>query len=445
MKEPSMDQLLLLSREQAVLKNFDAQNFTWYFWYLAGFFLFNLLLLVIKGFSSAGLLNIEVIPLFLSIVLTLVLFWTRKRPKTEEHFYKISALYLLVQFLLLFFSGDGWNGVSAWVFIYPWLFLPFNFKVQTYFNLYGVTWGLGLVDSLIPEGFGAGGIASSISVTIINATCLAGSYFLMSLAKKRFLANWDEEYGRNKDRLRMKQELEHAREIQLSLLPPGTPQLKNLEISCTSIPATEVGGDYYEYFELSDAQLLLVIGDVSGHGVASGLVLSGVRSCLYMMKESLPRPKLLLERLNRMLKATTDKRMFMTFMAMVFDTDEGKLTLSSAGHPPTIYFDSGTQKLSEIKQYALPLGGILKATYQEAEVPIKKGDFFVFYTDGLTEAMDEKNQEYGLGRMMERLRKSVFEGKSAQGIRDALLDDVHRFTDGEEQADDITLVVVKVK
>lgn len=444
MEQPSMDQLLLLSREKAVLKHFDAQNFTWYCWYLAGFFLFSLLALLFLILSS-GLPYLRMIPLILSLILSAVLFFTRKRPTTEKHFYKISALYLFVQFLLVFFKGDGWSGVSAWVFIYPWLFLPFKFKIQTYFLLYGLTWGLGLVDSFVPEAFSTGGIVSSISDTIINATCLAGSFFLMSMAKNRFLETWEEEYERNKERLRMKQELEHAREIQLSLLPPGTPKLKNLEISCTSVPATEVGGDYYEYFELSDSELLLVIGDVSGHGVASGLVLSGVRSCLYLMEENLPRPKLLLERLNRMLKVTTDKRMFMTFMAMVFDTKAGTMTLSSAGHPPTIHFERETQKLHEIKQYALPLGGILKTTYQEAEIPIRKGDFFVFYTDGLTEAMNEDQQEYGLQRLMERFRKAVFEGKSARAIRDALLADVNRFSGVEEQLDDITLVVVKVK
>src|SRR6185295_429311 len=127
-------------------------------------------------------------------------------------------------------------------------------------------------------------------VSIVVLLCFAFSAFFSQLARRRFLEVWRKEHSRHRERLRMREEIEYARKIQLSMLPQRAPELDWIDLAAASLPATEVGGDYYDYFHLADARLVLVLGDVSGHGLASGLLLSGVRSCLYLLEEELGSP-----------------------------------------------------------------------------------------------------------------------------------------------------------
>ena len=106
----------------------------------------------------------------------------------------------------------------------------------------------------------------------------------------------------------MREEFDTARRIQLSMLPQGPPNVSWIEVAAASLPATEVGGDYYDYFRISPSQIVVVIGDVAGHGLASGLLLSGVRSCLYLLEKDLASPVEVLDRLNHMVRRTTDRR-----------------------------------------------------------------------------------------------------------------------------------------
>ena len=144
----------------------------------------------------------------------------------------------------------------------------------------------------------------------------------------------------------MREEIEYARKIQLSMLPQLPPDIGWVELAAASLPATEVGGDYYDYFRLSGSQLALVIGDVSGHGLASGLLLSGVRSCLYLLEKDLAVPVAVLDRLNPMVRETTDRRTYVTLLCAVLDRAEDgsgvKVTVASAGHPPLLCWDAQT-------------------------------------------------------------------------------------------------------
>ena len=146
---------------------------------------------------------------------------------------------------------------------------------------------------------------------------------ITQLDRKRFLNVWRREYSRARERLRMREEIDYARKIQLSMLPQTAPQLSWIDLAAASLPATEVGGDYYEYFKLSDSQLVLVIGDVAGHGLASGLLLSGVRSCLYLLEEDLASPLGVFDRLNHMVRRTTDKRTYVTLLCAVINRRGG--------------------------------------------------------------------------------------------------------------------------
>lgn len=281
---------------------------------------------------------------------------------------------------------------------------------------------------------------AGVSIAIV---CLPTSLFLTWRHKRRFLVDWTRARN-NRDRLRMKKELEQAREIQLSFLPPGDPEPDGIELSAMSEPATEVGGDYYDYYRLDRNRLAVIIGDVSGHGVASGLVLSGVRSCLHLIREQLTNPGAVLTELNRVLKETTDKKTFMTMLLVVVDTQEGEAVLANAGHVPMIHYHSRDRLVEEIRRPALPLGALLEVDYEEFTQTIEPGDLLILYSDGLTEIQTEKGEDYGVARLLDRVTRCGISGLTARGTRDNILEDVRRFKDDAEQLDDITLVVIRI-
>src|SRR5262249_3800408 len=155
------------------------------------------------------------------------------------------------------------------------------------------------------------------------------------------------------DRLRMREEIETARRIQLGMLPQAAPEVGWIEFAGASLPATEVGGDYYDYFELGPERLALVIGDVSGHGLASGLLLSGVRSCLYLVDDQPDRRAGVLARLQRMVRRPPARPPFVPPPLAVPDSPQGTVAVASAGHPPLLHWSVRARALAEVGKGAL--------------------------------------------------------------------------------------------
>ncbi len=274
--------------------------------------------------------------------------------------------------------------------------------------------------------------------------CLVTAMGITQLDRKRFLNVWRREYSRARERLRMREEIDYARKIQLSMLPQTAPQLSWIDLAAASLPATEVGGDYYEYFKLSDSQLVLVIGDVAGHGLASGLLLSGVRSCLYLLEEDLASPLGVFDRLNHMVRRTTDKRTYVTLLCAVINRQEGSVTLVTAGHPPMLHYDPRSGRFAEVGEGAPPLGTFLDASYELVQRPIAPGDLLIFYTDGLVEARNDQDQDYGDARLQRAVARAAG-SRTAREVRDAILGDLSNFKGDQEQADDMTVVVVRLR
>jgi serine phosphatase RsbU (regulator of sigma subunit) len=260
---------------------------------------------------------------------------------------------------------------------------------------------------------------------------------------RRFAETFRIETSRNRERKRMRAELSSARQIQISMLPSSEPEICGLDVSAASLPAAEVGGDYYEYFEITDQKLAVVLADVAGHGVASGLLLSGVRSCLYLLHGEQDRPQAILEKLDRMLRATTQRRMFVTMLYCVFDLERKVVTEVSAGHPAALRYISATGLVESLDNPAVPLGTRLKPEFRERETELGLDDVVLLYTDGLTEILDSRGRQYGEERLMERFRR-IARGRSAREIREAILSDVWNFKGNVEQHDDITLVAVRM-
>jgi sigma-B regulation protein RsbU (phosphoserine phosphatase) len=288
-----------------------------------------------------------------------------------------------------------------------------------------------------------------ISVSVVGVLCLVVSAFITQLERKRFLGVWRTEHSRARERLRMREEIEYARKIQLSMLPQLPPDIGWVELAAASLPATEVGGDYYDYFRLSGSQLALVIGDVSGHGLASGLLLSGIRSCLYLLEKDLAVPVAVLDRLNPMVRKTTDRRTYVTLLCAVLDrAADGsgvEVTVASAGHPPLLCWDAQTGKFDEVGDGAPPLGTRLDAEYRQERHKVRRGDVLVLYTDGLVETRNGLGQDYGYPRLQKTVGRAAAGTHSVREIRDAILGDLSHFKGDSEQSDDITVVVARVK
>jgi hypothetical protein len=253
---------------------------------------------------------------------------------------------------------------------------------------------------------------------------------------------WSVRRQHAKEQLRMRDELRYAREVQLSMLPDTSPELSWLDISAISVPATEVGGDYFDYLPVGENKLAIVSGDVAGHGLASGIVLSAVRAGFTLLRADLGRPSIVLRRLHEVVAQATRRRMLTTASILLFDRIARMATLANAGHPPLILRRSdGTVVALEL--FSPPLGVRLPIHVAERKVPFGPGDVFVVHSDGVYEARNSSGEHYGL-EALEAIVSQVNHGATAEEFRDAIVRDVERFRDGAPQDDDMTVVVVRV-
>jgi serine phosphatase RsbU (regulator of sigma subunit) len=239
---------------------------------------------------------------------------------------------------------------------------------------------------------------------------------------------------------RKTEELEEARKLQMSMLPQDAPQLPNLDVAFKMQPATEVGGDYYDYNLTEDDQLTIAVGDATGHGMNAGLVVSAVKS---LFKTSAPEAGNLetLERISQGVKSMNLKRLY---MAMTLATLNGnKLTLAAAGMPPALIYRAEENLVEEILLEGMPLGGFIGAKREEAPFDLQSGDTVLLMSDGLPEMLNPENEMLDYPKT-----KELFEEVADQppkSIIEHLFKASTSWADGEPQADDITLVVIKVK
>jgi Stage II sporulation protein E (SpoIIE) len=446
MKAPSMDELVALPEAVALQKHFDAKNYR----VLRGA-LVAIALLALAGIA-VSLVDSDTLRFALSVgdlVITLALFAAQHEGFFERYFRQILVVYLFVQMVLpsLWSAQLGDSVVSAYP-VLPVLLLFLRLRVAEHLVLFGTFWVVAVLrvaGLLAPAAPAVPTAGLSIGLTLLVVVCFAGALAITQLERRRFLSGWRYEHLRARERLRMREEIEYARRIQLSMLPQSAPDLAWVEVAAASLPATEVGGDYYDYFRLSPSQLAVVIGDVAGHGLASGLLLSGVRSCLYLLEDDLASPVDVLVKLNRMVRRTTARRTHVTLLCLLLDRAAECLTVATAGHPPLLHYRSGERQVEEIGHGAPPLGTRLEARYVEERRPLAAGDVLAIYTDGLIESRNDQAEEYGSDRLERAFRRAAARTSSAREVREAVLSDLANFKGDVEQADDLTLVVVRVR
>jgi serine phosphatase RsbU (regulator of sigma subunit) len=444
MKAPTLDELVLSPEPLALQRHFDARNYRVFRW-----------LMVLVVFCALGGMAASIdlhdrtgLAIYiLDAVAGVALFVLRDRDVFVRNFRQILLVYLFCQLLILKYTTSHMRDDEHVPFILVcFVLLFFRLRASEHLMLFAAFWATA-VFPLTWVGVQRAAPADQdgiVAVSILAAVCLLTSLGVTQLDRKRFLAVWRKEHARHRERMRMREEIDYARKIQLSMLPPAAPQLPWIDLAAVSLTATEVGGDYYEYFKLGDSKLALVIGDVSGHGLASGLLLSGVRSCLYLLEEDLATPERVFERLNHMVRRTTDKRTYMTLLCAVLDREAGTMTLVSAGHPPVLLRDARTGRFEEVGKGAPPLGTFLEGRYEPVQRAVGPGDLLIFYTDGLIEARNDGANDYGDARLQRSVERAAG-SRTAREIRDAILGDLSNFKGDQEQADDITLVVARLR
>ena len=451
MKAPAIDELVALPEPLAVQRHFDARNYRLFRWLLG----LNLIIfLPAIGTALNRGLFVSLAFYLAGLLVTMALIGARQTQLYETWFRQVLLAYLLGCVILqkvASLASDGNQDPLPGFFLAAFVFLVFRLRFTEQLMLYGSIWVAGVmpIDSsghlstlAFPD------LGQIIGLSTIVGICLLIAFVLTQIERRRFLVVWRREHSRARERERMREEIDTARRIQLSMLPQGAPDLRWLDVAAASLPATEVGGDYYEYFRLSPGHLALVIGDVAGHGVASGLLLSGVRSCLYLLEKELDDPLAILERLNPMVRRTTDRRTYVTLLCALLEKDGaaggGSVRLASAGHPPALRWCARTGDFDTVGEGAPPLGTFLDAHYQLVSRPLQPRDVLVFYTDGLLEARNAAGAEYGEARLQRAVARLAASG-SAREVRDAVLGDLSNFKGDEEQYDDITIVVVRMR
>ena len=252
--------------------------------------------------------------------------------------------------------------------------------------------------------------------------------------------SWRSRVAEAQERERIEQELHVARQIQQALLPEATPQLDGWELSTYYEPAREVGGDFYDFLELEDGRLGLVVGDATGKGMPAALVMATTRGMLRAVVQSVESPGEVLARVNEALVAEIPQNMFVTCLYAILDPKSGSLRYANAGHDPPYLRHHGGGDAEELRARGLPLGLMPNMPYEEKEAVLGVGDNALFYSDGLVEAHNPQREMFGFAR----LRALVAEHAEEGSLVDFLMEELYSFVgEGWEQEDDITLLTVK--
>ena len=244
---------------------------------------------------------------------------------------------------------------------------------------------------------------------------------------------------------RMEEELSIARDLQTSMLPAQCPTIKGFEISAYSLSAREVGGDFYDFIEMGENRVGMVIGDVTGKSVSGALVMSASRSVFRMLSEADLSVGEIMIRANRRTKKDIKSGMFVALLYAVLNAEDKTLSLCSAGQTQPIHWSSetNTTMLVETKGDTFPLGILEDVDYQETRLHLAPGDKIILYTDGIVEEMNDKEEIFGFERLLEIIQRAS--SMNADSLLKEILYRVNAFAGGAAQHDDLTVIIVSAE
>ncbi len=248
------------------------------------------------------------------------------------------------------------------------------------------------------------------------------------------------------ERERLVADFSIARQAQQRMLPDSPPQIPGYEISATCRPAREVGGDLYDFLHLPDERIGIVVADVSGKGIPAALYMTLTKGLLASIAEHESDPKLILQEVNRHLYEVCRRKMFVTLVLAVLDPATRRLTYARAGHNPPVWRKPATNETLLLRAPGLGLGlnkgKLFDATLKPETITLERGDCVVFYSDGITEAMNHLNTEYDEERLMHIIERA--DGLNADRTQENVMEDVGMFLGEVHPQDDQTVVVLRV-
>jgi sigma-B regulation protein RsbU (phosphoserine phosphatase) len=249
-------------------------------------------------------------------------------------------------------------------------------------------------------------------------------------------------YEEEKRLRKFEHELQMAREIQERLLPKRTPEAKRLDIASYFNPATQVGGDYFDYFDLGEDRLGLVMADVSGHGTSAALVMTMVKGIMHAITLNYKSPEAVLKEMNAIVNQIGPREKFVTMTFLVFDLSASQVCFSNAGHNP-IVFHQKKAKQCEMLELPGPALGLSKLSpYQQKVLDLTAGDLIMIYTDGITESFNKKGEMFEESRLLTAV--AAASAKRSSEVIDHVKSEILKFTDGAQQSDDMAMIVAKV-
>jgi serine phosphatase RsbU (regulator of sigma subunit) len=241
-----------------------------------------------------------------------------------------------------------------------------------------------------------------------------------------------------RQRERIEQELKVAQLIQQQFLPKALPDLPTWNLAAFYRPARTVGGDFYDFVDLPDGRVLIVVGDVTDKGVPAALVMSSTHALLRSSAPRLLSPGAILAAVNDLLCEDIPAHMFVTCLVMALEPETGRIAFANAGH--NLPYLRCAEGVTELRATGMPLGLMPGMTYEESTAVMNPGDSLLLHSDGLAEAHDDKREMFGFPRLAEIVSRPV----TGERLIDTCLSELERFTGpGVEQEDDITLVTLE--
>jgi serine phosphatase RsbU (regulator of sigma subunit) len=245
-------------------------------------------------------------------------------------------------------------------------------------------------------------------------------------------------------KIKFDRELDVARKIQEGLLPVNVPQIRNLDTAGIMIPAMQIGGDYYDLIKVSDTQMFIIVGDVSGKGLSASFYMSKLQTMIQLFCDATKSPKDVLVELNQKIAGNIQKQWFITLTIAFVDVAKRSIKICRAGHTPTLKYSNGV--VNYIKPngmgVGLEFGPLFEESLEEIEIPLVPHDIYVFTSDGINEAMNEDNLFFGYEDITNILKEK--HNQSSKDLIKSTMTKLERFRGNKEPNDDITLVVLKV-
>jgi serine phosphatase RsbU (regulator of sigma subunit) len=445
-RAPAPQELPFLDAVEAVRRQFEAINYRRARW-LWGVLLLIALAALVSGMSGGATLRAAGGGVSLAALLALLPM--RRRERFQRNFspllFALLSLHALLWMLLA--AEAGLAVALAICFVAPALLL-LRLRGVEQATVAGLTVGTAYLRMALPitsvEPQDEMGLGQVIAIAIVVVVAAALGSSITSRSRQELLRAWRQASTRERERLRMREELHDARAIQLAMLPGAPPSVPGLDVAGVCVPATEVGGDYYDFFRSDSGALAIAIGDVAGHGVASGLVVASVRAGLHLLADELHAdPARVLARLNRIVGGPGGQRLLMTLGLASFDAARGSAAWVAAGHPPPIRWSATTGEVEIPTTGHPPLGTRLPVRLETVERPLAPGDVWLLVSDGALEARDQRGRELGDTTLARVFARRAADGGDASALLDDLLAELARFRGDHPQEDDLTLVVVR--